>query len=124
VNLLVRPNREANVYCFLQDEQGQILRFFPNRFQRDSRVTGAGLQLPGAGHFRLVLNAQGITETVACFATERDVLGELPDDMKHVDLEALRVGSLDQVKAAFVNVSSGVLGQETIDLHPEASGRR
>jgi len=125
VNLSVRPNREAHVYCFLHDEQGQIVRFFPNRFQRDSRVPpGAGLRLPGAGQFRLVMNAGGITETVACFATERDVLAELPDEMKQGDLEPLRVGSLDQVKAAFISVSGGVLGHETLELRAGASSRR
>ncbi len=117
VSLSIQPSREANVYCFLHDDEGRILRFFPNRFQRDSRVApDAGLRLPGTDQFRLVMNPRGVTETVACFATEKDVLIDLPSHLNQGDLVPLRASSLDQVRAAFINVSDGVLGQETFEL--------
>ena len=117
VNLSIRPNREANIYCFLHDDQGQIVRFFPNRFQRDSRVgPDAVLRLPGNHQFRLVMNAQGVTETVACFATDRDVLVDLPSDLGQTDLVPLQARSLDEVRAAFIDVAGGVLGQQTFEL--------
>ena len=117
MNLSILPSREANVYCFLHDDQGQVVRFFPNRFQRDSRVVpGVGLTLPGPARYRLVMNPRGITETVSCFATERDVLADLPSDLNHADLVPLPAVSLDEVRAAFMNVSGGVLGQETLEL--------
>jgi hypothetical protein len=117
VNLSIRPSREANVYCFLHDERGRVVRLFPNRFQRESRVApDVELQLPGPGRFRLVMNPRGLTETVACFATERDVLAELPPDLHQGDLVPLAAESLDQVRAAFINVTGGVLGQEFLEL--------
>lgn len=117
VALTVRPNRDAHVYCFLHDEKRRIVRFFPNRFQRDSRVeVASGLSLPGAGRFELVMNPRGISETVACFATDRDVLAELPAGVAAGDLVPLKVTSLEQVKAAFINVSGGALAHESIEL--------
>lgn len=117
VKLMIRPSRDANVYCFLQDEKRHIVRFFPNRFQRDSRVTPArGLQLPGEGRFELVMNPRGVVETVACFATDTDVLAQLPGGLNGGDFSPLPTASLEQIKSAFVNVSGGVLGHESLEL--------
>jgi len=117
VQLSIRPSRDAHVYCFLQDEKRQVTRFFPNRFQRDSRVQPAtGLQLPGAMRFELTMNTRGVPETVACFATERDVLAELPAGVNGGDFQPLPAATLDQVRQAFVKVSGGTLAHESLEL--------
>lgn len=117
VQLSIRPSRDAHVYCFLQDEKRQVTRFFPNRFQRDSRVQPAtGLQLPGAMRFELTMNTRGVPETVACFATERDVLAELPAGVNVGDFQPLPTATLDQVRQAFVKVSGGALAHESLEL--------
>ena len=36
IKLLVRANRDAYVYCYIQDETSRITRFYPNRFAQDS----------------------------------------------------------------------------------------
>jgi hypothetical protein len=117
VQLSIKPNRDAHVYCYLQDEKRQVTRFFPNRFQRDSRVqTAAGLQLPGTMRFELTMNPRGVPETVACFATERDVLAELPPGVNGNDFQPLPVGTLDQVRQAFIKASGGTLAQDSLEL--------
>jgi hypothetical protein len=117
VQLSIRPSRDAHVYCYLQDEKRQVTRFFPNRFQRDSRVQPAtGLQLPGSMRFELTMNARGVPETVACFATERDVLAELPAGVNGGDFQPLPAATLDQVRQAFVKVSGGALAHESFEL--------
>ena len=117
VQLSIRPSRDAHVYCYLQDEKRQVTRFFPNRFQRDSRVQPAtGLQLPGSMRFELTMNTRGIPETVACFATERDVLAELPAGVDGGDFQPLPAATLDQVRQAFVKVSGGALAHESFEL--------
>lgn len=114
VRLDVRPSRDAHVYCFLQDEARRITRFFPNRFQRDSRVSArAGVQLPGAMRFEITMNALGVTETVACFGTEHDVLAALPAELSGADFAALPVASFDQLRQAFLAVTDGTLAQES-----------
>jgi len=117
IQLMVRPSRDAHVYCFLQDENRQITRFFPNRFQRASRVdAGAGVQLPGAMRFEIRMNSKGVKETVSCFATERDVLAELPAGLGARDFAPLPVASLEQVRSAFSQVAGGVLAHESFQF--------
>jgi hypothetical protein len=118
IALDLRPSRDAWVYCFHQDENRQVRRFFPNRFQGDARVNaGSGLQLPGAMRFELRMNAQGAKEAVSCFATERDVLGALPATVAAGDFTPLPV-SLEQVREAFVRASAGAMAHELLPLQP------
>lgn len=120
IQLAVKPNRNAHVYCFLQDENQKISRFFPNRFRRDSRIDASqGLQLPGAMRFEIRMNPRGAQETVSCFATERDVLPDLPAALAASDFEPLPVASLEQVRDVFVNVSGGTLAQEYFHVQPK-----
>lgn len=113
VQFTVKPNRDAHVYCFMQDENQKIVRFFPNRFRRDSLVTARqGVQLPGPMRFEIRANPQGVKETVSCFATERDVLADLPVAVASADFTPLPLASLEQVRDVFIRASGGVLAQE------------
>ena len=40
-SLALAPSQDAHVYCYLQDENAKVIRFFPNRFSRDSRIAAA-----------------------------------------------------------------------------------
>jgi Domain of unknown function (DUF4384) len=120
LGLVVRPTQDAHVYCYLQDETARIVRFYPNRFGKDSLVAAAQpLALPGAMRFQLVMNAKGVPETVACFATPRDILAELPKAVVGVDFEPLPVTSLEQIRNAFLGVSRGAHAQETLNVQPK-----
>lgn len=117
VRLVIKPSRDAHVYCFLQDENQRITRFFPNRFQRDSRITArSALQLPGAMRFEITMNPRGVTETVSCFGTDTDVLAALPADIASADFAALPLASLGQLRGAFASVTNGTLAQQTFEL--------
>lgn len=117
VQLTIRPSRDAHVYCFLQDEKRQVTRFFPNRWQRDSRVQPAtGLQLPGAMRFEIVMNPRGVQEMVTCFATETDVLPALPASLNAADFHPLPVASFDQLRLAFVRAAGGSVAQDSFEI--------
>ena len=118
INLALAPSRDAHVYCYLQDENAKIVRFFPNRFERDSRVAAARpLQLPGTQRFQLVMNARGVSEKVVCFATPGDVLADLPQALVGTDFEPLPGVTFDSIRAAFAKASGGALAQESFDVH-------
>ena len=113
----MRPTRDAHVYCYLQDETSRITRFFPNRFARDSLVPAAKpLLLPGPMRFQLTMNAKGMKETIACFATQRDIASALPAQMIGTDFEPLVVGSIDQIRGAFAIASGGAVAEETFHV--------
>lgn len=117
VNLLVQPTRDAHVYCYLQDESSKITRFYPNRFSKDSLVLASKpLSLPGAMRFQLVMNPKGVTETIACFATQRDVLADLPKGVVGVDFEPLAVSGLEQIRSAFIATTGGAVAQERFNV--------
>jgi hypothetical protein len=117
INLTVRPSRDAFVYCYLQDEAARIVRFYPNRFNKDALVPAARpLSLPGSMRFQLVMNAKGAQETIACFAAPRDLLAELPANVVGIDFEPLPVTSLAQVRAAFTTTGGGAVTQESFHV--------
>jgi curli biogenesis system outer membrane secretion channel CsgG len=97
--LKLAPSRDAYIYCFMQDENQAIMRFFPNRFIKDAFVPVRGMNLPKNGEFSI--NASGGRETIACFATDRDVFTYLPASIASGDFEALSVKNLAELKATF-----------------------
>jgi hypothetical protein len=113
VQFTVKPSRDAHVYCFMQDENQRIVRFFPNRFRRDSLVSARqGVQLPGPMRFEIRANPQGVKETISCLATERDVLAELPVAVASADFAPLPLASMEQIRDVFIRATGGVLAQE------------
>lgn len=112
IKLLVTPSHDAHVYCYLQDETRRIVRFYPNRFSKTALVKAdAPLEIPGPMRFEIVANTRNVTETIACFASERDVMGELPAAVVGTDLAKLPVSSLDDVSSAFARTVPDTLTQ-------------
>ncbi len=112
----VQPSRTAHVYCFLRDENHRIMRFFPSRFQFDSRVTPTGVTLPGAVPYQIQMNRLGTPEMITCFATETDVLPHLSGGLNSGDLTPLPANSITQLRDAFRMASGGQLAQQTLLL--------
>ena len=114
IDLVVETGADAYVQCYLQDENGRVQRFFPNRFKRDALVkANTRLYLPGSMLFEFVANRQGIPETVACFASENDLMQTLPGPIVGTDFENLPVSSLDQVRDAYRQVAGGEFVERT-----------
>jgi hypothetical protein len=117
IRLLVAPSRDAHVYCYLQDENQKLLRFFPNRFARDSWVrAGSPLSLPGTMRFAMALDKPRAKETISCFATPRDVGGGIPAHVLGVDFEPLAVPSINDVRSAFVKAFGSALAESSIQV--------
>ena len=112
IRLVVTPGQDAHVYCYLQDETLRIQRFYPNRFSKSALVKAAEpLEMPGVMRFELVANKLKVTETVACFASGRDVTAELPPAVIGTDFTPLPVTSLEEVKDAFARLTGDTLAQ-------------
>jgi len=117
IRLLVKPSDDSHVYCYLQDETRRILRFYPNRFQKSALVkAGVPLEIPGKMRFELVANSLGVTETIACFASARDLMAELPPAVAGPDLTPLPVASLDDLKSAFVRLAGNALAEASLSV--------
>jgi hypothetical protein len=119
VRLLVRPSRDAYVYCFLLDEDRHVVRFFPNHFQREALVgTASGLELPGRMPFEIALDARGLSQTVTCFASERDVLDRLPAAPGADRFAPQPFTALSEVRSALQAATGGAFAQASLQLAP------
>lgn len=105
--LSVQPTQDAYVYCYYQDATGTVARIFPNRFQPDPFMHGgAQIEIPPAGtkSFALRFDKGGVTESVACLGSDREVGLRLPDKLKAQDLEPLPVSGLNDVAGQFRSI--------------------
>jgi serine/threonine protein kinase len=117
IRLQVVSSDDAHVYCYLQDEARRTLRFYPNRFNKSARVkAGVPLDIPGKMRFELLANKLKVSETVACFATDRDVAGELPPSVIGGDFDKLPVASLDEVRQAFTRLATPSLAEGSFQI--------
>jgi serine/threonine-protein kinase len=117
IKLQVTPSRDAHVYCYLQDEARRIVRFYPNRFSPNALVKAdTPLEIPGRMRFELVANTRGLTETVVCFASDRDLLSKLPPALVGTDFEKLAVASLDDMQREFARIAADDLAQASFQV--------
>lgn len=117
IALRIALNQDAYMYCYLQDENARIVRFFPNRFHKGALVKAdAPVQIPGAMPFELVANSLRVRETVACFATERDLSAQLPESVVGTDFDNLPVASLDQLAGSFAAAAGPALAQASFPV--------
>ncbi len=96
----VQLSGDGFLHCFYRDNSGVIARIFPNRFNSNSFVlAGRAMSLPPEGSpFKIRFDAPG-QEQIVCFASARELL--LPTNLQMADLTPLKVGSIDEIGAAF-----------------------
>ena len=107
-NLKITALHDAYVYCYFENQQHEIVRFFPNRFEANNfLVQDSSVILPGDMPFELGASADAINERIACFFTREYMQGQLPEEVLAKDFENLSVSSLEQVGElfSFVNES-------------------
>lgn len=116
--LVVKPEAQAHLYCFMQDEKGEVLRFFPNRFKTDARVGPAGIELPGGMKFRILASFKGRNEAVECLAFAQPLAASVPL-IQAGDFKALPVADLDAVRAALEQAGGPALAVQRLEVLPK-----
>jgi hypothetical protein len=56
--------------------------------------------------FEILANTRYVTETISCFASERDLMDQLPPEVVGTDFARLPLTSLDQLRSAFARVDA------------------
>ena len=108
----VQPSRDAFVYCFMQDENKQIARFFPNRFAQDALVKAQkGIQLPSNNKFNIDVNTKGLQEQIVCYGANRDVFSDVVPSIGGGDIDTpVQVKTLAELEAVFKKAAGPTLG--------------
>lgn len=104
-------------YCYFEDEDKNIQRFFPNRFHQDNYLTkGNSLTLPGNLPFDMVASASGKTEKIHCFAATENLYHQLPVPLKTHDFETLSVRTINALTDEFDKAGNGVVAQISFEI--------
>lgn len=86
--LVVNP---GFLYCFLIDDNRTVSQFFPNPVQPSAAVqSGTRMLFPGRFPFQLLASTKGMTETVVCANSPRDLGGNVSLAPNVRDASALR----------------------------------
>lgn len=97
VTVRVSVQRASDLYCYYEYDEGgrtETVRFFPNRFATDNRLSpGQTLTLPDpSGRVRLIYDGLA-PEAIACIATTAEYTADnRPQTVSAVDLEPLNCG--------------------------------
>lgn len=114
ITIRVRPARQAWVYCFMQDARGQLMRFFPNRFQPSAALAVEGIELPGKLKFRINADFSGQPEWIACAASPV-VLDQHPL-LVSGDFIALTAVGPEDLRAQLASLAGADMGWARLEL--------
>lgn len=97
VVLQVKASVAAHVYCYYQPRAQEVIKIFPNRYARESRVrAGTTTTIPGTDGFQIKFDTPGVAERVLCMAAYRDIERRLPSELRDNDLTPLSLASLSR----------------------------
>ena len=121
LDLLIRLGRDAWVYCFYRQENGETTQIFPNphfwlKF-REPKLPGGKLHtIPGPDifPFEFVLREPAGLELVKCFAVSRDVTRELPNEFRGTTLSSLPQGSDMRLSSVFRRLPDVTLSEASV----------
>jgi peptidoglycan hydrolase-like protein with peptidoglycan-binding domain len=110
----VQLSNDGVLYCYYKDVSGAIARIYPNRFSPDPFIkAGRAMSLPPeTSPFKIKFDQAG-REQISCYASDRDMV--LPANLKAADLTPLKVGSMDEIAAAF-RKSNPAVAEAKLDL--------
>lgn len=79
ITLEVMLNVDAYVSCYYQQDDGHIIKLFPNRIIPLYKLeSGQVLRIPGANSFRVLTTDNKTTDGYMCLASGEDVTPDLP----------------------------------------------
>ncbi len=117
----IAANSEATLYCFMKDAAGAVIRLLPNAGAKQIRLTpGQTLTLrgePPQAQWRLYVNDKGLKETVACFASNENLVSRLPKLLQGPDFQALAgVTSIEVIREAIRTAAGARFGEAWLTL--------
>ena len=121
LELFLRTGRDAFVYCFYVDTAGAVATVLPNPHRPETpRFTAGTLHLlPDPAHdpFRFVFTADTAgEEMVACFATTRDVKGDLPRELFPNEIAPTPGLTLGRLRETFAGLADTTVAEAVVTV--------
>jgi hypothetical protein len=116
-SVMVKTEQDAYLYCYYEDENGEIIRLLPNRFKSKAYLNSSeSLILPGDLPFDMAASKQGVSERIGCFSSDVDILKNLPSKVVGIDFQALPVKSFDEVKETYLKMKQADISDSIFDI--------
>ncbi len=108
----MNASSDAEMYCFLLDETGTLLRAFPNRWQPSPALrAGQTIELPLPDSFEIVSDASRM-QSLRCYLSSEALTANLPAVLTGPDLSAIAsihdIAALDAAMASSKKVRTRV----------------
>lgn len=119
--LFVETSRDSHLYCFYRQADGAIMRVFPNRYHKESRIRGGSVQhIPSATmDFDLIVKPPTGVEIMKCFAFDRDIHDELPRLVRKLDFEALPYRSIADLGLELRSIRGTAIAENSMVVNVE-----
>ena len=112
MDLIVDLSQGAWVHCFYRDAKGAMTKIIPNEQYPTAHLTKGRHTIPGnLAEWNLRVKPPAGTEVMKCFATARDVSGELPPSILANDLKPLPKQLTASLAGLFHRISGGAVSE-------------
>jgi hypothetical protein len=126
MHLKIRLDRDAWLYCFYRQADGAMIQMLPNRFTRQKLITprfAAGIlhTIPGDDiyPFNFDISAPAGFETVRCFATSRDVLRDLPVELRGRGFDPIASNTQARLSRIFRQIPGTAVSETSLSVTVE-----
>jgi hypothetical protein len=123
MHLKIRLDRDAWLYCFYRQADGDMIQMLPNRFTRQKLITpkfAAGVlhTIPGEEifPFNFDISAPAGSEKVRCFATSRDVLRDLPTGLRGRSFDPIGPKTQARLSRIFRQIPGAAVSESSLSV--------
>ena len=126
MHLKIRLDRDAWLYCFYRQADGDMIQMLPNRFTRRKLIMprfAAGIlhTIPGEKifPFNFDISAPAGSETVRCFATSREVLRDLPTELRGRSFDPIGKRTQARLSRIFRQIPGTAVSESSLSVTVE-----
>ena len=121
LELVIRTNKEAWLYCYYRQANGETLQIFPNPYYYkdfdEPRIKGGVVYvIPGEGLFPFALEVKepaGI-EIAKCFVVNRDITAQLPKELGGHSLEVIDPDLVGKLSTIFRELAGTAISEGSV----------
>ena len=123
LEIILRVDRDAWIYCFYFQADGSTIQFFPNPLVPESShnlkfIGEIQYIIPDEKTFPIKLPIRAPTgeELIKCFAATRDVTQDLPEELRGRNLDPLKGGKDAQLSNIFQRLPDVTISEASVSI--------
>jgi len=102
---------DSYLYCYYQPNPEQIIKIYPNRFIRKSRIlAGDTINVPADERFSIKMEQTGNREQILCMASYEDLEQKMPAELKSKSLQPVSQERLAKIYRRKVSSLTDIYG--------------